>query len=251
MKVLAVDTSSIVATVAVAVSAIAENDDNAANDGKLIGQYVLNHGKTHSQKIMPMIEELLHDTGLKIGDIDVFAVANGPGSFTGLRIGAATIKGLAHAVNKPVVGISTLDGLAFNLPFCQHLISPIMDARREQVYNALYQWSGGTTQRITDYRAISVEELIEELMKRQEKVVFTGDGVPVFKGQLMKKLGSLCEFAPPNCSMQNAASIAALALKKAAMGEVESYMTFAPFYLRKSQAEREYEERCCKECQMR
>jgi len=233
MKVLAIDTSSVVATAAI------------MDDEKLVCEYVLNHKKTHSQKIMPMIEEMLSSSELNIEDIDVFAVASGPGSFTGLRIGAATIKGLAHAVNKPVVGVSTLDGLAFNLPFCKYLICPIMDARREQVYNALYKWVDNTFYIIEDYRALALEQLIEELKARNEKVMFTGDGVPVFKEKLMSELGELCEFAPLSCRLQRASAIAELALQRAKEGQVESYLTFKPFYLRKSQAEREYEKKCC------
>jgi len=233
MKVLAIDTSSVVATAAI------------MDDEKLVCEYVLNHKKTHSQKIMTMIEEMLSSSELNIEDIDVFAVASGPGSFTGLRIGAATIKGLAHAVNKPVVGVSTLDGLAFNLPFCKYLICPIMDARREQVYNALYKWVDNTFYIIEDYRALALEQLIEELKARNEKVMFTGDGVPVFKEKLMSELGELCEFAPLSCRLQRASAIAELALQRAKEGQVESYLTFKPFYLRKSQAEREYEKKCC------
>ncbi|WHH57564.1 tRNA (adenosine(37)-N6)-threonylcarbamoyltransferase complex dimerization subunit type 1 TsaB [Petroclostridium sp. X23] len=236
MKVLAVDTSSIVATAAI------------LEDDKLIGEYILNHKKTHSQKLMPMIKEILSSAALKVEDIDVFAAANGPGSFTGLRIGVATVKGLAHAVNKPVVGISTLDGLAFNLPFCQYLVCPIMDARREQVYNALYKWIDKTFYMVEGYRGISLEQLIQELKARNEKVMFTGDGVAVFRDKLVEGLGELCEFAPVSSRMQRASSIAELAMQKAYRGETESYMTFSPFYLRKSQAEREYEKKCGEEC---
>lgn len=236
MKVLAIDTASIVATVAI------------MDDEKLIGEYILNHKKTHSQKIMPIIREVLDSAQLKVADIDVFAVANGPGSFTGLRIGVATIKGLAHAVNKPVVGISTLDGLAFNLPHCKHMICPIMDARRQQVYNALYKWVDDSFYIVEEPRALPVGDLIRELKEKDEQVMFTGDGVAVFQEQLKNELGERCHFAPIAFRMQRASSIAELALQKAYKGEVESYMTFAPFYLRKSQAEREYEKRQC-ECE--
>ncbi len=231
MIVLAIDTSSIVATAAI------------MDDDKLIGEYILNHKKTHSQKIMPMIKEVLNSAQLEVNDIDVFAIANGPGSFTGLRIGAATIKGLAHAVDKPVVSISTLDGLAFNLPFCKYLICPMMDARREQVYNALYKWKDDTFYITEEHRALSIDVLIQELREKNEKVIFTGDGVPVFQEKLINELGELCKFAPLSARMQRASSIAALALEKAKNGELESYMSFAPFYLRKSQAEREYEKK--------
>ncbi len=231
MKVLAIDTSSIVATAAI------------MDDDKLIGEYILNHKKTHSQKIMPMIKEILDSAQLEAKDIDIFAVASGPGSFTGLRIGGATMKGLAHAVDKPVIGISTLDGLAFNLPFCKYLICPIMDARREQVYNALYKWQDDTFYIVSEHRAISIEALIQELREKNEKVIFTGDGVPVFQEKLKNELGELCEVAPIAARMQRASSIAELAIEKAKNGELESYMSFAPFYLRKSQAEREYEKK--------
>ncbi|NLY44174.1 MAG: tRNA (adenosine(37)-N6)-threonylcarbamoyltransferase complex dimerization subunit type 1 TsaB [Clostridiaceae bacterium] len=233
MKVLAVDTSSIVATVAI------------LEDDKLIGEYVLNHKKTHSQKLMPIISEIMLSAELKASDIDVFAVAIGPGSFTGLRIGVATVKGLAHAVNRPVVGISTLDGLAYNMPFCRHIICPIMDARRRQVYNALYRWVDDDLMIIEAPRALALEQLIQELKEKNEKVVFTGDGVEAFKDMLSAGLGDLCAFAPASVRMQKASSIAQLALRKALRGETESYLTLAPFYLRKSQAEREYEQRCC------
>lgn len=229
MKVLAVDTSSIVATVAI------------MEDEKLIGEYIINHKKTHSQKLMPMIKEIMNSVELKVDHIDLFAAAIGPGSFTGIRIGVATIKGLAHAVDKPVVGVSTLDGLAYNLPYTQHLICPIMDARRGQVYNAVYRWKEEDLQILKAYRALSIEELIQELKSRGEDVIFCGDGVPVFRTKLESELGELSKFAFANSNMQRASSIAALALQRARRGETESYMDLKPFYLRKSQAEREYE----------
>ena len=231
LKVLAIDTASIVATAAI------------MDQHKLLGECILNHDKTHSQKMMPMIQQLFKSTELTPKDIDVFAASNGPGSFTGLRIGVATIKGFAHALNKPVVGISTLDGLAYNLAFCNHTICPIMDARREQVYNAVYRWENDKLHRLTPHRALSIEALVDELMQTEQKVIFTGDGVPVFYEYLKEKLQKQCDFAPIAMRMQRASSIAALAMQKALVGEVEGYMTFSPFYLRKSQAEREYEKK--------
>lgn len=233
MKVLAVDTSSIVATAAI------------MEDDRLIGEYILNHKKTHSQKLMPIISEILSSADLKADDIDVFAVANGPGSFTGLRIGVATIKGLAHAVNRPVVGVCTLNGLAYNMPFCPYIVCPIMDARREQVYNAIYRWHDDELIVLQGSRAVSIEQLVQELKERNEMVVFLGDGVEAYRDILSAQLGSLCVFAPTNVRMQKASSIAQLALHKARKGDTESFLTLTPFYLRKSQAEREYERRCC------
>lgn len=229
MMVLAMDTSSTVATVAL------------MDENKLIGEYTINHKRTHSQKLMPLIAALLEDCEVKMEQIEVIAVAEGPGSFTGLRIGAATAKGLAHAMDIPVVGISTLDALAFHLPFCQGLICPILDARRNQVYTAIYKWVGGELHAVFPPTAISIEELVEELLERTEDVVFLGDGVEKNKEFLEGSLKRRVRFAPLSVKMPNAASIAELALQKAKRGELQHFYDFAPMYLRKSEAERQYE----------
>lgn len=231
MKVLALDTSSMVASVAV------------MDDEKLIGEYIINHERTHSQKLMPMIDELLRSCGLTMEAIDLVAVAEGPGSFTGLRIGVATAKGLAHAMDIPVVGVSTLDALAFNLPFCQGLICPLLDARRNQVYTALYQWNGGDLHRIEAPMAVALEEFIEKLLERPEKVVFVGDGVEKYRKILWDQLGERVVLPPSTVKMPRASSVAQLALQKAQAGEVESFYALVPDYLRKSEAERQYEEK--------
>lgn len=228
MKVLAIDTSSNAASVAL------------MEDDILLGEFVLNHKKTHSQEIMPMIDEVLRRCECKVSDIDLFAAAKGPGSFTGLRIGIATVKGLAHSVNKPVIGIGTLEGLAHNLPFSEHTIVPIMDARRSQVYTGAYLWSDGELLEIGEPEAMSIEECVESCGNFLE-TVFLGDGVPVYKEFIKEKLGDKAIFAPASCNMQKASSIAALALKKAE--NCESYYGLEPLYLRKSQAEREREEK--------
>ena len=230
MKVLAVDTSSNVATAAV------------VEDGKLLGEIVLNHGKTHSQKIMVMIQELMNDLELTVQDIDIFAAANGPGSFTGLRIGVATIKALAHSVNKPVVGVSTLAGLAYNMPYCEHIIVPIMDARRNQVYTASYIWDEDGFKELGVDEAISIEECVDSCGELLD-TVFVGDGVYVHKDYICERLGERAHFAPASALLQRASSIAMLALEKAQRGESQHYSELTPFYLRKSQAEREYEEK--------
>lgn len=235
MKVLAIDTSSIVATCAV------------MDDDKLIGEYILNHKKTHSQKIMPIIKEILSSCELTTDDIDVFGVAKGPGSFTGLRIGAATIKGLAHATDKPVVGISTLEALAFNIPFSDGIIVPMMDARRERVYTGIYKWQDGDLCVIQEPVAIEVEELMDILLDRNEKVIVNGDGAMAYKDIISEKLGSKVLFAPKSANLARAASVAELTMARAKEGKIESYMEMVPDYLRKSQAQREYDERmqCC------
>ena len=227
MKILAVDTSSNVAS-----AAIVDGD-------KLVCESVLNNKLTHSQTLMPMIDEVFKKSELKPDDIDLFAVSNGPGSFTGLRIGVTTIKGLAHACNKPVCGVNTLEALSYNLPFCPYIIAPIMDARREQVYNAFYKWEDGILKEITAPRAISLEECLEELLKIGEKVVFLGDGVPVFREKIKEKLSEKALFAPQLACNQRASCVAECAKNK----EAENYSQLAPVYFRKSQAEREAEER--------
>ncbi|MDD6483669.1 MAG: tRNA (adenosine(37)-N6)-threonylcarbamoyltransferase complex dimerization subunit type 1 TsaB [Clostridiales bacterium] len=229
MKVLAIDTSSNVASAAV------------VEDGRLLGEYILNHKKTHSQKIMPMIDALLCDLELDVKDIDLFAAANGPGSFTGLRIGVAAVKGLAHALNKPVVGISTLAGLAYNLPYAEHIIVPIMDARRNNVYTASYIWDEGFRE-IGEPEAMSIEECIDACSDFLD-TIFVGDGVRAYGEYITSRLGTHALFAPPSAMEQRASSIAMLALEKAKKGETEDYKSLRPFYLRKSQAERELEEK--------
>jgi len=231
MKILAIDTSSLVASAAV------------MDEDKLIAEYIINHKKTHSEQLMPIIEEILESCEIDIEEIDAVGVASGPGSFTGLRIGGAAAKGLAHALNKPVIGVPTLNGLAFNLPFCEGLICPIMDARRHQVYTALYKWEEGNFYQISDHRAVGIEELTKELKDREEMIVFLGDGVPVHRDIIVKELGPRARFAPRSADRQRASSIGELAFKMLENNKGQNYGEFTPFYLRKSQAEREYDKK--------
>lgn len=228
MKILAIDTSSMVASVAV------------MDEEKLSAEYTVNHEKTHSEQLMPIIHRTLKGCDMSIGDIEAIAVASGPGSFTGLRIGAATAKGLAYACNIDIVAVPTLDGLAFNLPYCQGLICPIMDARRGQVYTALYKWERGNLSKVKPHCAVPISELIEGLKAQGEKVIFLGDGVPVHRHTIEGLLKGQAGFAPNNANRQRASSIAALALELIKKGGAQKGHTFVPFYLRKSQAEREY-----------
>ncbi|MBR5808992.1 MAG: tRNA (adenosine(37)-N6)-threonylcarbamoyltransferase complex dimerization subunit type 1 TsaB [Clostridia bacterium] len=227
MRILAVDTSSNVASAAI------------VDDEKLVCECVLNNKLTHSQTLLPMIDEVLKKSELSPSDIDVFAVSNGPGSFTGLRIGVTTVKGLAHAVDKPVCGVNTLEALAYNLPFCPYIISPIMDARREQVYNAFYKWEDGVLKEIKEPRAISLEDCMKELLELGEKVVFLGDGVAVFREKIKDTLKEQALFAPQLACTGRAACVAEAAKNNKTL----NYGELAPQYLRKSQAEREAEER--------
>ena len=230
MRVLAIDTATNAATVAV------------VEDNVLLGEYTINNKKKHSQLIMSLLEKLLDDLSLTVRDIDLFAVANGPGSFTGLRIGVAAIKALAHSMNKPVVGVSTLEALAFSLPCCEHIIMPIMDARRDSVYTASYIWDDDGFRALSEIEAMTIEECINDCGELLD-VMFTGDGVSVYRDYILERLGDRAHFAPQSFCEVRASSVAMLALKKAQKGETESYLSLQPMYLKKSQAEREYEER--------
>lgn len=229
MKVLAVDTSAGVAAVA-----IMEND-------RLLGEFILNHKKTHSQKLMPLMKELMDSLELRPEDIDIYAASSGPGSFTGLRIGITTIKAIAYAANKPVIGIPTLDALAFNISPTDSLICPIMDARNNQVYTAVYKWEKNLQVSITEYMGIPVSELVQQLKGKNQKVIFIGDAVDMHRDYLKKELGENCEFAQGGLLLQRASSVAQLAVIRASSGKTENCFDLVPFYLRKSQAEREYE----------
>ncbi|WP_069650332.1 tRNA (adenosine(37)-N6)-threonylcarbamoyltransferase complex dimerization subunit type 1 TsaB [Caloranaerobacter ferrireducens] len=237
MKILAVDTSSIVATCAI------------LDEDKLIGEYILNNKRTHSQKIMPIIKEILENSELKPEDIDIFAVSIGPGSFTGLRIGVATIKSLAHVLNKPVIGIPTLDALAFNLPYSEGIIVPMIDARRDRVFTGIYKWENGSLCVIQKADTIELDELMDILKERDESIIVNGDGTLVYRQRILEVLGEKVLFAPKSANMARASSVAELALSRAKEGKLESFFDLVPDYLRKSQAQREYEEKikCCGE----
>ena len=227
MKILAVDSSGIVASAAI------------MSDEKLICEIVQNHKKTHSQKLMPMIDELLKMAEMDISEIDVFAVSIGPGSFTGLRIGVATVKGLAAAFNKPVVGIRSLDGLAFNIGFTEYLICPIINARNNFVFSGIYQNENGELITVRDIRPINIDELLTEIKKANKKAVFLGDGVNEHKGKITEKLWGNALFAPININEQKASSIAYLAFLKASIGDIMTYSELLPMYFKETQAERE------------
>lgn len=229
MKILAVDTSDNTATACV------------AEDNKLLAESIVNYKKTHSQTLMPMIDKCLNDSGTDISKIDVFAVANGPGSFTGLRIGVSAVKGMAHALDKPIVEVSTLEGMAYNLYMCEDIVCPIMDARRSQVYNAVYSWDGGKLNILTPPRALSIEECVEDVKKYGRKVVFLGGGVDVHGEYIAEQMGENAIFAPFSSNAQRASALAVAAMAR--IGEKKTCYEVVPFYLRKPQAERELEEK--------
>lgn len=227
MRIIALDSSGLVATVA-----ILENDQTLA-------EYTVNYKKTHSQTLLPMLDEIVKMIEFDMTTIDAIAVAGGPGSFTGLRIGAATAKGLGLALKKPLIHIPTVDAMAYNLYGNTGLICPIMDAKRNQVYTGLYRFENGEFRVIEKQMAISLMELIDKLNCYNEKVTFLGDGVPVYKKQLETTLAVEHYFAPAHLNRQRATAVGVLGMKYFEEGKVESAAEHAPDYLRLSQAERE------------
>jgi len=229
MTILAIDTSSTVATAAV------------MRGETLLGELILNNGKTHSQKLMPLVNELFKGLDMDIGEIDLFAASVGPGSFTGLRIGIVTIKAMAYSAGKPVISVPTLDALAVNACSFKGLICPIMDARNKQVYTALYRPDIKVPQRITEYMGITVDELSQLILEQNQEAIFVGDAVGLYEDYFKTRLGELCTIAPSSLRLQRAACVAQVAMERANEGKLESCFDMKPFYLRKSQAEREYE----------
>lgn len=220
-----------------------------------VAEYTINYKKTHSQTLLPMIDEVVKMTELDLGTINAIAVAGGPGSFTGLRIGSATAKGLGLALNKPLIHVPTVDGLAYNVFGCEDIICPIMDARRNQVYTGIYTFSKKAGEKegrnlvepvfqvIKMQMAVSIEELAERLNRYRRPVVFLGDGVPVYENVLAEKLTVPYSFAPAYMNRQRAAVVGTLAIQYYKSGKFETAEEHRPDYLRVSQAERERAQR--------
>lgn len=246
MKILALDSSGLVASVAV------------MQDDTLLAEYTVNYKKTHSQTLLPMLDEVAKMTELDLNTIDAIAVSGGPGSFTGLRIGSATAKGLGLALKKPLIHIPTVDALAYNLYGTEKVICPIMDARRNQVYTGIYQFRAKTDSKeestlkntectakndefcvLMEQTPMAVEELIQKLNEENQPVIFLGDGVPVYRELIEKLIKVPHQYAPAHSNRQRAASVAALGMQYAAEGKMETAAEHMPDYLRLSQAERE------------
>ena len=206
-------------------------------DGRIVAEYYTNTGLTHSQTLTVMIESMLKITGICPNDIDCYAVNNGPGSFTGVRIGVSAVKGMAYAAGKPCAAVSTLESMAYNSLSCNAVICSCMDARRRQVYNALFRVSDGKAERLCADRAISIEELMSELKEIGETVILAGDGAELVYNSA-KELNNIT-LAPPAQRFQRASSVALIAAEKLSRGETLSAAALMPSYLRLSQAERE------------
>jgi universal bacterial protein YeaZ len=227
MRILGIDSSGLVATVAV------------IDEKEMVAEYTVNYKKTHSQTLLPMIDEIVKMIELDLDTIDAIAISAGPGSFTGLRIGSATAKGLGLALNKPLISVPTVDGLAFNLYSTEKIICPIMDARRSQVYTGIYTFIENQFTILEPQMAVSIQEIAKKLNTLEKEVIFLGDGVPVYKEILATLMTTPYTFAPVHMSRQRAGAVAALGLQYMETGDIQTATEHQPEYLRLSQAERE------------
>lgn len=228
MKILAIDTSTDTASAAVMC------------DNTLLGEYALNHKKTHSQKIMVMVDRLLSDLELSARDIDIFASSSGPGSFTGIRIGVETVKALAHGVGADVVGVCTLEALAYGARMSSGAVVPLLDARGGRLYAGAYRFDGEQHEIIAPCDT-TVEEC-GALFGGLDNVTLIGSGASAYKKRLAEIFPS-AKFAEEAESFPRAAYTAEIALERAKRGEVQSYLELKPFYIKKSQAEKDLEKK--------
>lgn len=231
MKIAAIDSSGLVASVAI------------LDGDTILARYSVNYKKTHSQTLLPMLAEITQMTEFELRDLDAIAIAKGPGSFTGLRIGSATAKGLGQALGKPIVEIPTLDAMAYQMYGMERIICPMMDARRGQVYTGIYRFErkkGETHFCVIEPQcATAVEDIIDKINALGCPVIYLGDGVPVHESVLKERTAVDFEFAPANCNRQDAAALATYAAKEFAKGNIVPAAEHRPDYLRLSQAERE------------
>ena len=231
MKILGIESAALVASVAI------------LDEDITIAEYTTNFKKTHSETLLPMLDEIIKMTGIDCSELSAIAVSGGPGSFTGLRIGAACAKGLGLALDLPLIHVPTLDAMALNLYSSDAIIVPIMDARRNQVYTGIYK-NDCNLEIIKDSMAVAIDELFEILKdldnkEKIKKIIFLGDGVPVFREYIDKNLEIAHDFASANLNRQRASNIAMLGLKMFKEGKSLLSDDMRPEYLRKSQAERE------------
>lgn len=239
MKIIGLDSSGLVASAAI------------VEDDVLLAEYTTNYKKTHSQTLLPMLAQLREMIELDLQSVDAIAVASGPGSFTGLRIGAATAKGLGLALDKPLVEVPTLEGLAYNLWGTDRMICPLMDARRNQVYTGLYEFAAQeqsppalcALRTLKGQCAVDISEILADVNAFGREVIFLGDGVPVYENAIAQQVKVPYCLAPASHNRQRAASIASLGSVYFRMGKTVTAAEYRPEYLRKSQAEREEEER--------
>lgn len=231
MKILAIESSGLVASAAL------------ATEDTLLAEYTVNFKKTHSQTLLPMVEEIVSMVDLDLKEIDAIAVSAGPGSFTGLRIGSATAKGLGLVLQKPIIPVPTTQGIAANLYGTEGILCPLMDARRNQVYTGLYRYGKNGFEIVEDQMAVQVEEIIEKVNALGEPVTYLGDGADAFAEVLAEKTTVPYSFAPMHLGKQRAGALAARAAELYKNGVFQSADEHEPDYLRLSQAERELKEK--------
>lgn len=256
MKILAIETSTILGGIAIT--------DTSTG---LIAEVRLNVKSTHSERLMTEIDHVLKQSGLMISDIDVFAVAIGPGSFTGLRIGLSTVKGFSYATGKPMVSVPTLEALAWNFPYCRYPVCTMLDARKKEVYAALFQWEGEGFIRLIDEMSMRADRFLEKIKETlvihpplippvkggkpsppvgegkgeggffYEKIVFTGEGVLLYKNSIIEIMGEKAIFVSSEKMIPSPANVASLGTKKALKGEFSEPVSLVPLYMRRSEAE--------------
>lgn len=231
MKILAIESSGLVASAAL------------VTEDTLLAEYTVNFKKTHSQTLLPMVEEIVSMVGMELKDLDAIAVSAGPGSFTGLRIGSATAKGLGFALKKPIIPVPTTQGIAANLYGVEGVICPLMDARRNQVYTGLYRYNKDGFSVVEDQMAVMIDEIIEKVNALHEPVTYLGDGVEAFADIIKEKTKVPFSFAPLHTSKQRAGALAARAVDLYRAGVMQAAAEHEPDYLRLSQAERELKEK--------
>ena len=226
MNILMIDTSGPACGVAI------------AREGRLVCDMQLVSGRTHSQRVMPMVEAALAMSDMAVSDIDVFGAVTGPGSFTGVRIGVSSVKALAHAAGKPCVGVDALHALAANIQAFDGVVCPILDARAQQVYGALFR-AGDVPQRLCGDEAMPLTAFLDRVEATDERALFLGDGVAAMRGAIEARLGGRAQFAAPQHMNLRAGSACAIAMRLAEQGETTDYLHLLPLYLRAPQAERE------------
>ena len=228
MNILAIESSGNVASVAI------------VNEKEVLAEFTTNHKKTHSVTLMPLVSYMMDMVEMSMTDIDHIAVSVGPGSFTGLRIGAATAKAIAHGSGKTIIAVPTLDALAYNAFMENTIIVPVMDARRSEVYACIYLCENGKLNALTPYLAESFTGLTDRVKQLNRPALFLGDGCFVHGNTIIENGFNIAE---SNNLLQRAASLGRLAIKCAGEGRTVSYDNLELLYLRKPQAEREYDER--------
>lgn len=239
MVILAIETSTGVGSIALLEAA--RQGEDLDPKGKILAEYTLNVSANHSARLMPAVDYLLREVSFSIRDIQGISLALGPGSFTGLRIGVSTVKGLAYALKVPVAGIPTLDALAQNVRFASSLVCPVLDARKKEVYAALYRGDGsGRLVKLSEDWVLSPADLISRI---SEKTLFLGDGASLYGKDLKEHLGARALFAPPELSLPRAANVAELSIPAFQQGSTLDLFSFTPIYVRRSEAEIHYEEK--------